>query len=90
MEYKILTPGDSKYPKKLKEWFGSECPSKIYYNGPLEYLDKFTMAVISADSIGGEGLIAANQLLFTIREYEMNYIGPWQSVMETEIFRLGL
>ena len=90
MEYKILTPSDSKYPKKLKERLGSECPEKLYYNGPLEYLDKFTMAVISADSIGGEGLMAANQVLFTIREYEMNYIGPWQSVMETEIFRLGL
>ncbi|MEW5692330.1 MAG: hypothetical protein AB1765_03430 [Candidatus Hydrogenedentota bacterium] len=48
------------------------------------------MAVLSSDSIGGVGLMAANQLLFTIREYAMNYIGPWQSVMETEIFRLGL
>jgi hypothetical protein len=35
-------------------------------------------------------MVAANQLLFTIREYELNYIGGWHSVMETEIFRLGL
>ncbi|MEW6040947.1 MAG: hypothetical protein AB1633_05445 [Elusimicrobiota bacterium] len=90
MEYKTLTPEDSNYPRKLKERLGPGCPAKLYYNGPLEYLDKFTMAVVSTDSIGGVGLMAANQVLFTIREYEMNYIGPWQSVMETEIFRLGL
>lgn len=35
-------------------------------------------------------MLAANQLLFTIREYDLNYIGGWHSVMETEIFRLGL
>lgn len=90
MEYKIITPEDQKYPKKLKERLGAECPPKIYYYGPLEFLDNFTMAVISADSIGGVAMMSANQLLFTIREYAMNYIGPWQSVMETEIFRLGL
>ncbi|MBN1833984.1 MAG: hypothetical protein JW896_17920 [Deltaproteobacteria bacterium] len=48
------------------------------------------MAVISADSITGLALMAANQLLFTIREYDLNFIGGWHSVMETEIFRLGL
>ena len=48
------------------------------------------MAVISADSISGLALMAANQLLFTIREYDLNFIGGWHSVMETEIFRLGL
>lgn len=48
------------------------------------------MAVISADSISGLAMMAANQVLFTIREYAMNYIGGWHSVMETEIFRLGL
>lgn len=89
MEYKILTPDNPKYPKKLKERLGPECPS-LYYYGPLEFLDKFTMAIISADSIGGVGLMAANQVLFTIREYAMNYIGAHHSVMETEIFRLGL
>ncbi len=34
--------------------------------------------------------MATNQLLFTIREYDLNFIGGWHSVMETEIFRLGL
>jgi hypothetical protein len=48
------------------------------------------MAAVCADSISGAGIVAANQLLFTIREYELNYIGGWHSVMETEIFRLGL
>jgi len=94
MEYKVIAPNDKDYPKKLKErlgkeHLGEECP-KLYCNGRLELLDKFTMAVISADSIGGVGLMATNQLLFTIREYAMNYIGAWHSVMETEIFRLGL
>jgi hypothetical protein len=46
--------------------------------------------VISADSISGLAMMAANQLLFTIREYDLNFIGGWHSVMETEIFRLGL
>ncbi len=89
MEYKIITPENPDYPKKLKERLGSQCPT-LYYYGPLEFIDKFTMAVISADSIGGEGLMAANQVLFTVREYAMNYVGAWHSVMETEIFRLGL
>jgi len=90
MEYKIITPNNSNYPKKLIERLGDECPTKIYYNGPLEFLDSFTMAVISADSITGSAMNETNQVLFTIREYEMNYIGGWHSVMETEIFRLGL
>jgi len=90
MEYKILTPNNSKYPYKLIERLGDECPAKIYYNGPFEFLDRFTMAVISADSITGLAMNETNQVLFIIREYEMNYIGSWHSVMETEIFRLGL
>ena len=90
MEYKVIIPGDSKYPRKLKEHLGNEYPEKIYYNGPLGFLDHFTMAVISADSIGGVALNETNQVLFTVREYEMNYVGGWHSVMETEIFRLGL
>ena len=89
MEYKTITPKDENYPKKLKERLSLNCPN-LYYCGPLEFLDRFTMAVISADSIGGLGLMATNQVLFTIREYAMNYIGAWHSVMETEIFRLGL
>ena len=90
MEYKIITQDDSKYPQKLIERLGDKCPDKVYYNGPLEFLEHFTMAVISADSISGLAMMETNQVLFTIREYEMNYIGSWHSVMETEIFRLGL
>ena len=90
MEYKIITQDDSEYPQKLIERLGDKCPDKVYYNGPLEFLEHFTMAVISADSISGLAMMATNQLLFTVREYEMNYIGSWHSVMETEIFRLGL
>jgi len=90
MEYKIITPNDSEYPQKLIKGLGDKSPDKIYYYGPLEFLDRFTMAVISADSITGQALNETNQVLFTVREYEMNYIGGWHSVMETEIFRLGL
>ena len=90
MEYRITTPDDSEYPQKLIERLGDECPDKVCYSGPLELLARFTMAVISADSITGKALNETNQVLFTVREYEMNYIGSWHSVMETEIFRLSL
>lgn len=90
MEYKILERDDKDYPKKLIARLHQDAPGRIYYFGSLEFLDKFTMGVISADAISGLGLMAANQLLFTIREYDINYIGSWFSVMETEIFRLGL
>jgi len=90
MEYQVLKLGDPHYPQRLLERLGKEAPPHLYYHGPLSYLKRFTLAVISADSISGEAMMAANQLLFTLREYEMNYIGGWHSVMETEIFRLGL
>lgn len=90
MEYKILTPSDQGYPKKLIERLGDASPEKLYYWGPLDSLNRFTMGVISADSITGLALWTTNQLLFTIREYDLNLIGGWHSVMETEIFRLGL
>ena len=90
MEYRIITPHDSEYPHKLIERLGDNHPGKIYCNGPLEFLEHFTMAVISADSITGLAMVETNQVLFTVREYDMNYIGSWHSVMETEIFRLGL
>lgn len=89
MEYQVLKPGDASYSARLSERLGKEAPV-LYYNGPLEFLSRWTLAVISSDSIGGLGMLAANQLLFTIREYDLNYIGGWHSVMETEIFRLGL
>jgi len=90
MEYQILTPSDQEYPKRLLERLGNSSPKQIFYRGPLDFLKRFTMAVISADSISGLAMMAANQLLFTIREYDLNFIGGWHSVMETEIFRLGL
>jgi predicted Rossmann fold nucleotide-binding protein DprA/Smf involved in DNA uptake len=90
MEYQILTPSDQEYPKRLSDRLGKSSPEQIFYHGPLDFLKKFTMAVISADSISGLALMATNQLLFTIREYDLNVIGGWHSVMETEIFRLGL
>lgn len=90
MEYKVITQNDSQYPSRLVERLGDQCPKKIYYHGPLEFLNRFTMAVISADSITGQIMNETNQILFTVREYEMNYIGGWHSVMETEIFRLSL
>ena len=90
MDYKVLNKDSPSYPKRLQERLGSEAPTELYYHGPLSHLKHFTMAVISADSISGLAMMAANQALFTIREYAMNYIGSWHSVMETEIFRLGL
>jgi len=90
MEYKILTPDDTEYPKKLKERLGSECPQKLYYNGNLELLNRITMSVICADKECGIALMETHQVLFTVREYNLNYSGGWYSVIETEIFRLGL
>ncbi len=90
MEYKIITPDDSKYPQKLIKRLGNKCPDRIYYSGPLKLLDHFTMAVICSDKSGGTALLETNQVLFTVREYQMNYIGGWHSVIETEIFRLSL
>ncbi len=90
MGYKILTPLDQEYPKRLVDRLGKDSAEQFFYWGPLNFLKRFTMAVISADSISGLALMATNQLLFTIREYDLNLIGGWHSVMETEIFRLGL
>lgn len=90
MDYKVLKKDSPGYPKRFHERPGAEAPTELYCHGPLGHLKHFTMAVISADSISGLAMMAANQALFTIREYAMNYIGGWHSVMETEIFRLGL
>lgn len=90
MEYRVITPSDREYPHKLKERLGDKSPEKLYYHGPLEFIDRFTMSVICSDESHGTELWETNQLLFTIREYDMNYIGSWHSVIETEIFRLAL
>ena len=90
MEYQVLERSDSRYPKRLIERLGAEAPPRLYYHGPLDLLARPTLASMCADSTGGIAMMAANQLLFTIREYELNYVGGWHSIMETEIFRLGL
>jgi len=90
MEYKVITPKDKKYPRKLFERLAEESPKKIYYHGPLELLHHWTMAFLCSDEAGGSVLMEMNQILFILREYEINYIGSWHSVMETEIFRLAL
>ncbi len=89
MEYHVLTPADERYPAKLRERLGADLPT-LTYQGPLALLDRFTMGVICADMIPGLCMCEANDMLFKIREYALNYIGGWHSVMETEIFRLGL
>lgn len=89
MEYRVITPSDPKYPRKAKERLGDKAP-KIYYYGPLEFIDRFTMSVICSDKSHGTELWETNQVLFIVREYQMNYIGSWHSIIETEIFRLGL
>ncbi len=89
MEFETLTIEDARYPAKLLERLGTEAPT-LFFHGPLKLLDRFTMAVIAGDQIPGQAMLAANDMLFKIREYALNYIGPWHSVMETEIFRLAL
>lgn len=90
MDYQVLTKEDAAYSARLKDRMGAKAPTRLYSRGSLSGWSRFTMAVISSDSISGVALMATNQLLFTIREYAMHYIGGWHSVMENEIFRLGL
>ena len=90
MEHKIISPKDKTYSEKLAKRLNPDDQPKLCYSGPLNCLNKFTMAVICSDESGGITLMETNQLLFTIREYELNYIGSWHSIIETEIFRLGL
>jgi predicted Rossmann fold nucleotide-binding protein DprA/Smf involved in DNA uptake len=89
MEFETLNPRGAGYPKRLIDRLGASAPV-LYFQGPLRLLERFTMAVIAADLIPGQAMMAANDMLFKIREYSLNYIGPWHSVMETEIFRLAL
>ncbi|MFH1968977.1 MAG: hypothetical protein ABIJ53_01520 [Verrucomicrobiota bacterium] len=89
MDYQVLKPGDSNYPDKLTQRMGAEAPV-LYYHGPLKLLKRFSMAVICADLASARAMLASNEMLFKIREYALNYIGPWHAVMETEIFRLAM
>ena len=90
MEYRVLTRDSEDYPKRLIERLGDDAPSQLYYHGPLSFLSRFTMAFICSQEIRGQGFIETNQLFFTIRDYDLNYIGGWLSWYETEIFRLAL
>ncbi len=89
MEYRELKPDNAHYPRRLLERLGDAAPV-IYAHGPLRLLDRFTMAVACSDLIPGLVFRATHDALFAIREFAINYIGGWHSVMETEIFRLAL
>ena len=62
----------------------------LSYRGPLTLLDRFAIAVVASDLIPAQAMLATNQLLLTVQEYSLTYIGGWHSVMETEIFRIAL
>lgn len=89
MEYETLEPADSRYPRKLHVRLGKDAPV-LYFHGPLKLLERFSIGVVAGDQIPAQAMLATNDMLFTMREYALNYIGPWHSVMETEIFRLAL
>ena len=89
MESETLTTQDPRYPRRLRERLQEEAPT-LCFHGPLKLLHRFSMAVICADDIAGEAILAMNDMLFKIREYALNYIGPWHAVWETEVFRLAL
>ena len=90
MEHQVIERTDPQYPAKLRERLGDDAPERLCCCGPLNLLDRFGMSVICSDKSGGLALMETNQVLFTVREYDLNYIGGWYSVIETEIFRLGL
>lgn len=89
MEHQVLRPHDPDYPERLASRLGSEAPD-LSWHGPLQLLKRFTLAVAASDSIPAQAIFAAHQLLFTIRDFGINYIGGWHSVIETEIFRIAL
>ncbi len=45
----VITLSESNYPGKLKERLGDKAPESIYHSCPLEFFDRFTMAVICSD-----------------------------------------
>lgn len=85
MEYETLTTQDPRYPRRIRERLKDDAPT-LYYHGPLKLLDRFNLTVIAADSIAGQALMAMSDSFMTIRQYAMNFIGPWQSVGEMEVF----
>ena len=89
MEFETLNLTDPRYPRRLLDRLGPAAPT-LYFNGPLKLLDRFNLAMIAADLSPAHAVMAANDMLFKIREYALNYIGPWHSVYETEVFRLAI
>ncbi len=89
MDCETLRPQDPRYPPRLRERLKDAAPT-LYSHGPLRLLERFTMAFICTDEMAGEAVLAMNDMLFKIREYALNYIGPWHSVWEAETFRLAL
>lgn len=90
MEYQTLTLDSPDYPQLLRQRLGEHAPSHLYYRGAFSNLERFTVAVISGMEAGGTAWMETNQLLFTMRDYNINYIGASHSFMEHEIMRLGL
>jgi predicted Rossmann fold nucleotide-binding protein DprA/Smf involved in DNA uptake len=89
MEFETLTVRDPRYPARILDRLKDEAPT-LHFHGPLQLLDRFTMAVIAADLTPAPAQLATNDLLFKIREYGINYIGGWHAIWETEVFRLAL
>jgi len=89
MEYRIIPPSSPEYPKKATDRLGNKAPT-IYGHGNLGLLDRFTLSVLCSDQSHGTELRETNEILFVIREFNLNYLGSWHSVIETEIFRVSL
>ena len=85
MEYETLTTRDPRYPVKVLERMKDDAPT-IYFHGPLKLLDRFNLTVIGADLIPGQALMAMSDSFMTVRQYAMNFVGPWQAVGEMEVF----
>ena len=89
MEDRTLKPSDSDYPRRLKDRLGSEAPT-LYARGHLEHLAQWSLAFFTADVEPPGVTRAVWDLFFPMLEFEMNVIGPWQSVNEGVLFRSAL
>jgi len=88
VEHRLLNPDDPEYAERIKRHIAA--PPTLSVAGPLAFLARFNMAVVASDSIPARAVLAANDVLFSVREFAMNYVGGWHSVFETEVFRLAL
>lgn len=89
MEHRVLKPQDADYPRRLKERLGSKAPT-LYTRGELAQLSRWTLAFFTADVEPGGVPRALWNLFFPVFEYEMNAVGPWQSVNEGVFLRSAL